>query len=145
MHGIELIGVNGGADVRVAGVVGEGGLGVGEQGAHEHRGSWPVRGEPELAGGGAKGGTASRGGFGSIPLAWSSNGRWRSCCGGWREQCRAVVAGPRELEDAPGVAVVHGLPWAGRSAVSLSSPAAAQKGNGVGRGIGFDSARMGLN
>ena len=37
MHGIELIGVNGGADVRVAGVVGEGGLGVGERGAHEHR------------------------------------------------------------------------------------------------------------
>ena len=37
MHGIELVGVNGGADVRVAGVVGEGGLGVGERGAHEHR------------------------------------------------------------------------------------------------------------
>ena len=37
MHGIKLVGVNGGADVWVAGVVGEGGLGVGERGAHEHR------------------------------------------------------------------------------------------------------------
>jgi len=37
VHGIELVGVNGGADVRVASVVGEGGIGVGEQGAHEHR------------------------------------------------------------------------------------------------------------
>ena len=37
VHGIELVGVNGGADVRVAGVGGEGGLGVGEQGMHEHR------------------------------------------------------------------------------------------------------------
>ena len=71
MHGIELVGVNGGAVVWFAGVGGEGGLGVGEQGAHEHGGSlwmilgvavrlgllrsWPVRGEPELAGGGAKG------------------------------------------------------------------------------------------
>ena len=35
--------------------------------------------------------------------------------------------------------------WAGRSAVSPSSPVAAQKGNGVGRGIGFDSARVELN
>ena len=35
--------------------------------------------------------------------------------------------------------------WAGRSAVSPSSPAAAQKGNGVGRGIVFDSARVELN
>ena len=30
--------------------------------------------------------------------------------------------------------------WASRSAVSPSSPAAAQKGNGVGMGIWFDSA-----
>ena len=37
VHGLELVGVNGGAVVRFAGVVGEGGLGVGEQGAHEHR------------------------------------------------------------------------------------------------------------
>ena len=37
VHGIKLVGVNGGADVRVAGVVGEEGLGVGERGAHEHR------------------------------------------------------------------------------------------------------------
>ena len=37
VHGIELVGVNGGADVRVAGVVGEGGLGVEERGTHEHR------------------------------------------------------------------------------------------------------------
>ena len=43
MHGIELIGVNGGADVRVAGVGGEEGLGVGEQGAHEHRVSLRMR------------------------------------------------------------------------------------------------------
>ena len=35
--GIELAGANGGEDVRVAGVVGEGGLGVGERGVHEHR------------------------------------------------------------------------------------------------------------
>ena len=32
-----LAGANGGEDVRVAGIVGEGGLGVGERGAHEHR------------------------------------------------------------------------------------------------------------
>ena len=37
VHGIKLVGVNGGEDVRVAGVVGEGGLGVEECGAHEHR------------------------------------------------------------------------------------------------------------
>ena len=37
VHGIKLVGVNGGADVRVAGVVGEGELGVGERGVHEHR------------------------------------------------------------------------------------------------------------
>ena len=36
VHGFELVGVNGGAEVRVAGVVGEGGLGVEERGAHEH-------------------------------------------------------------------------------------------------------------
>ena len=35
--------------------------------------------------------------------------------------------------------------WASRSAVSPSSPAAAQKGNGVGRWIGFDSVRVELN
>ena len=39
---------------------------------------------------------------------------------------------------------MHGLPLGGRSAVSPSSPAAAQKGNGVGRGIGFDSVRVEL-
>ena len=43
VHGIELVGVNGGAVVRFAGVGGEGGLGVGEQGAHEHRVSWRMR------------------------------------------------------------------------------------------------------
>jgi len=43
VHGIELVGVNGGAEVRVAGVVGEGELGVGEQGAHEHRESLRMR------------------------------------------------------------------------------------------------------
>ena len=43
VHGIELIGVNGGADVRVAGVGGEGGLEVGEQGMHEHRVSLRMR------------------------------------------------------------------------------------------------------
>ena len=37
MHGIELVGVNGGGEVRVAGVVGEGGLMVEERRAHEHR------------------------------------------------------------------------------------------------------------
>ena len=37
VHGFELVGVNGGAVVRFAGAGGEGGLGVGEQGAHEHR------------------------------------------------------------------------------------------------------------
>ena len=35
--GGELAGANGGEDVRVAGVVGEGGLGVEERRAHEHR------------------------------------------------------------------------------------------------------------
>ena len=35
--GDELAGANGGEDVRVAGVVGEGGLGVEERHAHEHR------------------------------------------------------------------------------------------------------------
>ena len=34
--GNKLVGVNGGEDVRVAGVVGEGGLGVEERGMHEH-------------------------------------------------------------------------------------------------------------
>ena len=34
--GGELAGANGGEDVRVAGVVGEEGLGVEERGAHEH-------------------------------------------------------------------------------------------------------------
>ena len=69
--GIELVGVDGGGGVRVAGGVGEGGLGVEERRAHEHRKSmrkllgvalvhglplgWPVRGEHELAGGGAEG------------------------------------------------------------------------------------------
>ena len=43
MHGIELVGVNGGAVVRFTGVGGEGGLGVGEQGAHEHRVSLRMR------------------------------------------------------------------------------------------------------
>ena len=37
MVGDELAGANGGEDVRVAGVVGEGGLGVEEHRAHEHR------------------------------------------------------------------------------------------------------------
>ena len=37
MNGIKLVGVNGGEDVRVAGVVGEGGLGVEERRMHEHR------------------------------------------------------------------------------------------------------------
>ena len=37
VHGIELVGVNGGAEVQVADVVGEGELGVGERGVHEHR------------------------------------------------------------------------------------------------------------
>ena len=35
--------------------------------------------------------------------------------------------------------------WAGRSTVSPSSPAAAQKGNDVRKGFGFDSARVELN
>ena len=35
--GNKLVGVNGEGEVRVAGVVGEGGLGVGERGVHEHR------------------------------------------------------------------------------------------------------------
>ena len=39
MVGVELASANGGEDVRVAGVVGEGGLGVEERGSHEHRGS----------------------------------------------------------------------------------------------------------
>ena len=43
VHGIELVGVNGGAVVRFAGIGGEGGLGVGEQGAHEHRVSLRMR------------------------------------------------------------------------------------------------------
>ena len=43
MHGIELVGVNGGAVVRFAGVGGEGGLGVGERGVHEHRESMRMR------------------------------------------------------------------------------------------------------
>ena len=37
VRGIKLVGVNGGEDVRVAGVVGDGGLGVEEHGVHEHR------------------------------------------------------------------------------------------------------------
>ena len=37
VHGINLVGVNGGVDVRVASVVGEGEFGVGERGTHEHR------------------------------------------------------------------------------------------------------------
>ena len=36
MVGGELAGANGGEKVRVAGVVGEGGLGVEERGVHEH-------------------------------------------------------------------------------------------------------------
>ena len=45
MHGFELVGVNGGAVVRFAGAGGEGGLGVGKQGAHEHCGSlWMLLG-----------------------------------------------------------------------------------------------------
>ena len=35
--------------------------------------------------------------MGSIPRAWSSNGKWRSYYGGWMGQCRAMVASPREL------------------------------------------------
>ena len=57
VHRFELVGVNGGAVVRFAGAGGEGGLGVGEQGAHEHRvsswmllGSCRARSSPELAG-----------------------------------------------------------------------------------------------
>ena len=37
VNGSKLVDVNGGEDVRVAGVVGEEGLGVEERGAHEHR------------------------------------------------------------------------------------------------------------
>ena len=37
-------------------------------------------------------------GLGSIPHTWSLTGRWRSFWGGWMEQCRAVVVGPRELD-----------------------------------------------
>ena len=33
----DLAGANGGEDVRVASIVGEGGLGVEERGVHEHR------------------------------------------------------------------------------------------------------------
>ena len=43
VNGIKLVGVNGGAVVRFAGVVGEGGLGVEEQGVHEHRVSLRMR------------------------------------------------------------------------------------------------------
>ena len=39
VHGIKLVGVNGRVVVQFAGVVGEGGLGVEECGAHEHRDS----------------------------------------------------------------------------------------------------------
>src|SRR6185436_17034154 len=45
-------------------------------------------------------------GLGSIPLAWSLTGVWRSYWGGWMEQCGAVVAGPRELDLAG-----HGRRW----------------------------------
>ena len=41
--GGELADVNGGEDVRVAGIVGEEGLGVEERGAHEHRESMRMR------------------------------------------------------------------------------------------------------
>ena len=37
VKGIKLVGVNGGEDVRVASVLGEGELGVEERRAHEHR------------------------------------------------------------------------------------------------------------
>ena len=37
MTGNKLVGINGGGEVRVAGGVGEGGLGVEERRAHEHR------------------------------------------------------------------------------------------------------------
>ena len=37
MVGDELAGANGGEDVRVAGIAGEGGLGVEERCVHEHR------------------------------------------------------------------------------------------------------------
>ena len=43
VRGIKLVSVNGGEDVRVAGVVGEGGLGVEERGAHEHRETLKMR------------------------------------------------------------------------------------------------------
>ena len=43
VHGIKLVGVNGGAVVQFASVVGEGGLEVEEQGAHEHRVSLRMR------------------------------------------------------------------------------------------------------
>ena len=44
-HRFELVGVDGGLVVRFAGAGGEGGLGVGEQGAHEHRvSSWMLLG-----------------------------------------------------------------------------------------------------
>ena len=36
--------------------------------------------------------------MGSIQRAWSLTGVWRSCWGGWMEQCGAVVAGSRELD-----------------------------------------------
>ena len=37
VNGIKLVGINGREDVRVAGVVGEGGLRVEERHAHDHR------------------------------------------------------------------------------------------------------------
>ena len=45
-------------------------------------------------------------GLGSIQHAWSLTGVWRSCWGGWMEQCGSVVAGPRELDLAG-----HGGRW----------------------------------
>jgi hypothetical protein len=45
VYGFELVGVDGGSVVRFAGARGEGGLGVGEQGAHEHHvSSWKLLG-----------------------------------------------------------------------------------------------------
>ena len=44
--------------------------------------------------------------LGSIPRAWSLTVGWRSCWGGWMEQCEAVVAGPHELDLAG-----HGGRW----------------------------------
>ena len=51
-------------------------------------------------------GTAMGMGLGSIQHAWSLTGVWRSCWGGWMEQCGAVVAGPRKLDLAG-----HGGRW----------------------------------